>query len=115
MEAPNRAAAETIRIYLCPMYRDTTLRLDVEGSNTIKSVKAKIQGMEGIPPKQQRLICCGKNLANGRTLTDRNVENGSKLFVVACRVDAIAEKRVMVRAVEAAQKTSTPDNRDNIN
>ncbi|KAK1626115.1 hypothetical protein QYE76_000430 [Lolium multiflorum] len=114
MAAPNQAAAETIRIYLRPLYRDATLRLDVEGSDTIESVKAKIQGMEGIPPKHQRLICCGKNLADGRTLTDCNVKNGSKLFVVACTVYAIAEKRVMVRVVEAAQKTSTPDNRDNI-
>ncbi|KAK1625950.1 hypothetical protein QYE76_000265 [Lolium multiflorum] len=83
MAAANQAAAETIRIYLRPLYRDATLSLDVEGSDTIEIVKAKIQGMEGIPPEHQRLICCGENLANGRTLTDCDVENGSKLFLVA--------------------------------
>jgi hypothetical protein len=97
MEAPNQAAAETIRIYVRPLYHDAILRLDVEGSDTIESVKGEDPGMEGIPPKHQRLICCGKNLTNGRTLTDCDVENGSKLFVVSCRVDAIAEKRVMVK------------------
>jgi hypothetical protein len=39
--------------------------------------------MEGIPPEHQCLICHGKNLANSRTLTDRDVENGLKLFLVA--------------------------------
>ncbi|KAM0894873.1 hypothetical protein ACQ4PT_024184 [Festuca glaucescens] len=81
--AAAKQAAETIRIYLRPLYRDAMLSLDVEGSDTIESVKAKIQGMEGIPPEHQCLICGDKNLANGRTLTDCDVENGSKLFTVA--------------------------------
>jgi hypothetical protein len=55
MAATNQAA-DTIRIYLRPMYRDTTLSLDVEGRDTIESVKVKIQGMEGVPPEHQRLI-----------------------------------------------------------
>jgi hypothetical protein len=49
MAAANQAT-ETIRIYLHPLYRDAMLSLDLEGSNTIESVKVKIQGMEGIPP-----------------------------------------------------------------
>ena len=87
---------ETIKITICMLYvtyiagfqiyiktpKERIIELEVEASDTIESIKEKIQDKERIPPNQQQLMFAKKSLQDEATLSDCNIHQESVLCLV---------------------------------
>ena len=71
--------ANAMQIYVYVKLECRNITLEVEPSDSIENVKAKVQDKTDLPPDQQRLYFGNRLLEDGRTLSDYDIGRDSTL------------------------------------
>ena len=59
-----------------------TIAVDVDSSDSVESVKQMMQDREGVPVEQMRLVYGGKQLEDGRSLADYDIQSESNISLI---------------------------------
>jgi len=63
-----------VSIYTGPFKRTKTCDIKSDATESVESVKQKIQAKEGIPAERQRLMFGSKTMENGKTMADYDIK-----------------------------------------
>ena len=76
-----------------------TITLEVEPNDSIDAIRVKIQEKEGIPPEKQKLFFAGKELENGKTLSDYNMQKESTIHLYIITPETITQEETTIEIV----------------
>ena len=61
--------------------------LKVEPTDLIEDIKNKIQYKIGLSPEQQRFVCLGRVLEDGKALAYYNIQENSKIHIIERKIE----------------------------